>query len=64
MPKKVSVLYTPFDGKPKIYDNITTACDDLGLNYRTIVVKFQRQEKKGESPIHLWVDGKLELADE
>lgn len=61
MPKKIQVLYTPFEGeKKKIYSTVSDACDDLGLNYSTIAVKFKRHADAGKVPTHLFEAGKLE----
>lgn len=63
MPQKVKVLYTPFEGDKKIYESTATACEDLGLRYKSIAVKFNRQENAGRSKIHVWEQGKIEALD-
>lgn len=63
MPKNVKVLYTPFEGSKQFFENTSSACTALDLNYQSIVVKFKRQEKDGRKQIHLWEEGKLEVID-
>lgn len=64
MPKKLKIIYSGFDGNKKTYNSLSTACEELGLKYHSLLVKFQRQEKQGKDRVYVWIGGKIEAIDE
>lgn len=61
MPKKIQVEFTTFSDDKEIYNGLKSACEELGLNYNTVKMKFTRQAKDGFQRVHVWEGGKIEV---